>query len=104
MGPKEAIATSSDWKTVDSKRVKLFLFKYILVSLPIDLIPAEINRLIAIVNCEFLVAIERQWKIKINEIRTFESAGCDGRQLIVVQKQSLKRIGTVCDIECARFD
>ena len=63
--PNEVIFSRSDWKTVDSKRVSLFWYKFILVSFLIDLIPAEINRLIAIVNCEFLEAIERQWE-KIN--------------------------------------
>ena len=63
MGPKEAIASSNDWKTVDSKRVKLLSYRTISVSFLIDLIPAEINRLMTIAN--FLVAIERQWD-KIN--------------------------------------
>ena len=52
LGPKEAIASSNDWKTVDSKRVNLLLYKNILVSFLIDLIPAEINRLMTISNCE----------------------------------------------------
>ena len=37
-------------------------------------------------------------------METFESAGCDGRQLIAVQKQIPKRIGSVWGIECARLD
>ena len=40
-----------------------------------------------------------------NEIRTFEGAGFDGRQLIGAQTQPRKRIGSVCwGIEWARFD
>ena len=95
--PNGTIASSSDWKTVDSKRVSWLLSKRITVSLLIDLIPSagETNR---------LMTIFEKGKKNDYEIRTFESAGCDGRQLIRVQIQILKRIGIVCEIECARFD